>query len=240
MARAGHAGGRAGRTAKALRGWLEWVAVSSGERSAEVLERLWQFESAHPEWEPGDGWDPEVAWWAVATRDGLVLIDPLVEDWAALDRLVEQAGGCAAIIRTCHWHQRSVSVAAERYGAPVWARPLPAPSDSEPPALDQPIEAPQGLPGGLQAHNVLRDDEIAVFLPDHDALVFGDVVLRDRDGSLHMCPESWMRRNGGRARLREALTPLLDLAPRNLLVAHGPLVLGDGPRALAHALAETG
>lgn len=222
---------------------LESGRVSDVASQAEVLEHLWQFGSVHPDWTAGDDWPAEVAWWAVATRDGLVLIDPLVEDWEPVDRLVERAGGCAAVIRTCHWHERSVAVAAARYGAEVWARPLPAgqapsTSDCEPHPFGRAIEAPQTLPGGLEARDVVRDDEIAVWLPDHRALLFADVMLRDADGALHMCPESWMRRNGGRARLREALTPLLDLAPEHLLVAHGPLVLGDGPRSIAHALAE--
>jgi hypothetical protein len=94
--------------------------------TGEIIEGLWRFEALHPEWtedESGeDGWEPEVAWWAVATSDGLVLIDPLVKDWDALDQLVTDVGGCAGIVRTCHWHQRRVAEAASRYGAEVCAK----------------------------------------------------------------------------------------------------------------------
>ena len=88
----------------------------------EVLSGVWRDVALHPEWtedEGGeDGWEREVAWYAVASSDGLVLIDPLVSDWNALDRLVSAQGGCAGIVRTCHWHQRSIPEAASRYGGP--------------------------------------------------------------------------------------------------------------------------
>ncbi len=94
---------------------------------SEIIEGLWRFEALHPEWtedEGGeDGWEPQVAWWALATPHGLVLIDPLVDDWDALDHLVAEQGGCAGIVRTCHWHQRNVADAASRYSAEVWAKP---------------------------------------------------------------------------------------------------------------------
>lgn len=50
----------------------------------EVLEGLWRFEAAHPDWtedEGGEeGWDRIVVWWAVTTTRGVLLIDPLVLD----------------------------------------------------------------------------------------------------------------------------------------------------------------
>lgn len=212
--------------------------AADGAKTGEVLDRLWRFEAVHPEWIEGDGWDPEVAWWALATAAGLVLIDPLVEDWQALDRLVEQAGGCAAIVRTCLWHERSIPQAHERYGADVWARTQAG--HASPRHFDRIAEPGQPLPGGIEAIDVIRDDEIGLWLPEHEALLFGDVMLRDRDGTLTMCPESWVARAGGRARLRTVLSPLLERAPRHVLVSHGPLVLDDGPRSLARALAEPG
>lgn len=201
----------------------------------EILAGLWRFTAVHPEWEEGEDWDPEVAWWAVLGPDGLVLIDPLVEDWDELDRLVGLAGGCPGIIRTLHFHERSIPEASRRYGAEVWAR-TPPPGVPEKP-LHHRIDGEQPLPGALHAFDVLRDDEVGVWLPEQRALAFGDAVLRESDGSLTMCPESWVTRSGGRDRLRQALTPLLELQPVHVLVSHGPLVLGEGSEAMAHALA---
>jgi len=48
--------------------------------------------------------------------------DPLVDDWEALDQLVQTGADAAGIVRTRHWHQRSVSDVASRYRAQVWAK----------------------------------------------------------------------------------------------------------------------
>lgn len=187
-----------------------------------IFDGLWAFSAIHPEWEDEtDGWEPEVRWWAYRTSDGLLLIDPLVADWAALDALVEAHGGCAGVLRTTYWHDRSTGEAAERYGTQVWTK-----------------ESTEAPPHGVLVHDVVRDDEVAVWLPGPRALVFGDVVIRRPDGRLSLCPESWMRRDGGLDRLRAALRPLVELEPADVLVSHGPLVLGDGTRGLREALAS--
>lgn len=200
----------------------------------EILPRLWRFEAIHPEWEEGHDWEPAVAWWAVRTPAGLVLVDPLVEDWDALDALVQAAGGCAAIVRTCWWHERSIEAARRRYATDVWAREL---SEGAPPRhIDHPAGDGDELPGGLQAFTVVRDDEIGLWLPEQRALVFGDVMVRGKNGTLFLCPESWIARAGGHTALRVALQKLLALDVKHVLVSHGPLVLGEGHDALASAL----
>jgi hypothetical protein len=140
----------------------------------------------------------------------------LIDDWDALDRLLSENGGLAGVIRTCHWHDRSIPSIRERYGV--------TPS----------TEAP--LPGGLVAHVTVRGDELAVWLPEHRALVFGDVLLRRPDGTLTLCPESWLRSSGGRAAVRPGLYKLLALDSEHVLVSHGPTRLGDAVPALARAL----
>lgn len=202
----------------------------------EILPGLWRLTAVHPEWEEGEDWDAEVAWWALHGPDGLVLIDPLVDGWEALDELVQGAGGCAGIIRTLHYHERSIPEAAARYRAEVWARRPPPPISAGP--LDHAVPDAAALPGGVQATPLVRDDELALWLPAQRALAFGDAMLRDPDGQLSMCPDSWLARVGGPARLRQDLIPLLSLEPRHVLVSHGPLVLGDGAEAMSRALAE--
>ena len=69
--------------------------------TGEVLSRAFRFVQTHPGWSEkdggDDGWDADVAWWAVATSAGLVLVDPLVHDWTAVDGLVARQGPCAAV-----------------------------------------------------------------------------------------------------------------------------------------------
>jgi hypothetical protein len=205
----------------------------------EILDGLWRFEALHPEWtedEGGeDGWEQSVAWWAVSSPDGLLLIDPLVVRWRELDALVEQHGGCAGVVRTVHWHERSAAEAAVRYGASVWAKP-PPPVDRQWPPFDRALHEGEETLACLQPFGVERVDEVALWLPGQAALVFGDAMLRRPSGELRVCPDSWLQPAGGPARLRELLAELAKLPVEHVLVAHGPLVLGDGAASLRAAI----
>jgi glyoxylase-like metal-dependent hydrolase (beta-lactamase superfamily II) len=206
----------------------------------EVVEGLWRFVALHPdsnspEWTAAadageDGWDQLVSWWVVAVPGGLVLIDPLVEDWQALDLLLSDRGDCLGIVRTSHWHQRSVAEAASRYGVDVWAKRHPDGGAGY--VVDQEIRDRDQLFGSLRVIDVERADEIALWLGEQEALVFGDAMLRGSSGELRVCPESWLQPAGGPARLRALLRGLTELAPRHVLVSHGPFVLGDGLASL--------
>jgi glyoxylase-like metal-dependent hydrolase (beta-lactamase superfamily II) len=205
--------------------------------TGQIITGLWRFEAVHPEWteEEGgeDGWDPRVAWWAVGTTGGLVLIDPLVDDWAAVDRLVGGGGGCVGVVRTCFWHQRSIDEVASRYDAGIWARPHPDGPARYP--LDHAVSDHDELFDGLRVIDVERADEIALWLPRQQALVFGDAMIRTGAGELRVCPESWTQPEGGYARLRSRLGALSDLPIEHVLVSHGPLVTGDGLASLVSA-----
>ncbi len=205
--------------------------------TGEVLPGLWRYTAIHPEWnedEGGeDGWEPQVAWHAVASEAGLVLIDPLVTDWTVLDELVSAHDGCAGIMRTCHWHERNIADAARRYGTDVWARPA---SSSE---IDKPFDhavADGDAPFGMRVIDIERIDEVGLWLEAQRALVFGDAMIRRESGELRMCPPSWTQPPGGREQLREALSGLTALPVAHVLVSHGPLVLGDGLPSLTAAV----
>jgi len=186
-------------------------------RVQEVADGLWRWTGLHPDWKPGEDWDQEVGCVYYGGPDAVVLVDPLAppEDeerfWAALDRDVERAGKPVRVLLTVSWHGRSVKAVAERYGA----------------ATDGP------LPAGVEAHAAPAGDETVYWLPEHGALVFGDVVL-DAEGGVRLCPESWL--DGTLAQLKEELRPLLDLPVERLLVSHGEPVLEGGHAALARAL----
>jgi hypothetical protein len=208
------------------------------EFDGEVLPGLWRFSAEHPAWteqEGGeDGWDRLVAWWATSTSRGLLLIDPLITEWAELDRLVTAQGGCAGVVRTIHWHQRSVAAVAARYSASVWAM---QPSDLEQrQPLDHALHDRAELWDGIQAFFLERDDEITLWLPQQAALLFGDAMLRRVDGQLRVCPDSWTQPEGGADRLRVLLGELGQLPIEHVLVSHGPLVTGSGLESLQAAI----
>jgi hypothetical protein len=210
----------------------------AAQPTGEILDGLWRFEALHPEWtewEAGgeDGWEPVVGWWALSTPAGLVLVDPLIDDWPVVDRLVEAHGGCAGIIRTCHWHQRSTAEAADRYRTGVWAMRFQ--NNGDEPPLHRELSDREELFDGLIAREVERDDEVALWLVNQRALIFGDAMLRRANGQLWVCPDSWTQPAGGPSRLRALLRELTELPVEHVLVSHGPLVLGDGLSSLRAA-----
>lgn len=202
-----------------------------------IIEGLWRFEALLPDWtehEGGeDGWEQSVAWWAVAALGGVVLIDPLIDDWEELDRFVAGRGGCIGVVRTCHWHQRTVADVTTRYGVGVWASPHP--DDQAPYAVDHAVSDGDELFDGLRVIDVERVDEIALWLPRQRALIFGDAMIRTQAGELRVCPETWTQPEGGPPRLRSLLGALAALPVEHVLVSHGPFVLGDGLASLRRA-----
>ncbi|HEY1713797.1 MAG TPA: hypothetical protein VGG07_12895 [Solirubrobacteraceae bacterium] len=198
--------------------------------SRQIIAGLWQFEALLPDWTEADndedGWEQNVAWWAVEAPGGLILIDPLIDDWHALDRLVADGGGCAGVVRTCHWHQRSIVEVASRYDAGVWARPNPDGEAGR--AFDHAVNDRDEPFDGVRVLDVERADEIALWLPQRRALVFGDAMIRTRAGELRVCPETWTQPEGGPTRLRSLLGALSSLPVDHVLVSHGPLVMGNG------------
>lgn len=205
--------------------------------AGEILDGVWRFEAIHPEWTEEDGgeegWEPLVGWWAVRAPAGLVLVDPLVDDWEAIDRLVEDHDGCAGIIRTIHWHQRSIAHAAARYHAEVWAGPYRGHPPA--PALDHEVSDGDELFGGIVAYEMERDDEIALWLATQRALTFGDAMLRRGEGQLRVCPDSWTQPPGGPPRLRARLRELSELPVEHVLVSHGTEMVGEGRESLRAA-----
>ena len=126
-------------------------------------------------------------------RSIAVLIDPLIDDWDALDSLVAGASGCAGVVRTCHWHQRSIDEVVSRYDVPVWARRDP--DGNVPHALDHAVDDRQVLFDRLRIIDAERADEVALWLPhqragltelpvEHVLVSHGPLVLGDGLASL--------------------------------------------------------
>ena len=183
----------------------------------ELRSGLKRWTAPHPQWKPeADELDKSyrpVASLVYRAADTLVFVDPLVPDelWPALDAEVAEAARPVVVLTTIHWHARSRDAVVARY-------------DGE---LDR-------LPGGVRSFPAERQQEVALWLEDARALVFGDAVLGDQSGGLRVCP--WFKFADERKRTVEALRPLLELPIELVLPAHGNVVLEDGRAALARAL----
>ena len=192
-----------------------------------IRDGLWRWTAPHPDWKPSsEGWEKDVGCVYYEGPDAVVLIDPLVpaDDaarfWEALDRDVERAGRPVVVLRTVHWHQRSIDDVLARYpGARAW-------------------DGDAGtLPAGVAAYAAARKHEIVFWIEEHRALVPGDVLLGTADGGVRPCPDSWLPNGTTGEELRESLRPLLELPVDMVLLSHGRPVLANGRDALAAALA---
>jgi glyoxylase-like metal-dependent hydrolase (beta-lactamase superfamily II) len=188
-------------------------------RVHEIATGLWRWTALHPAWTPADGgpdgWEQEMSCYFYAGSDAIVLFDPLVpmEDrdrfFEALDRDVERLGQPVCVLLTVDDHRRSSADLAERYGGAIGE-----------------------VPSGVEIP-VDRWGERVYWIPEHGALVFGDVVL-ERGGGLEL-PRTWIGEEQYDA-VVEGLCPLLELPIERALVTHGEPVLDDGRAALEAAL----
>jgi glyoxylase-like metal-dependent hydrolase (beta-lactamase superfamily II) len=195
----------------------------------ELRPGLWRWTASHPEWDHAEQWGPDVGSVYAELPESVVVIDPLVPDdeeerfWSALDADVKRLGLPVHVLLTVHWHERSVAVVLDRYGATLW-RP----------------EEKGDLPGGVKAEVVQGTDwvEAAFFLEQHRALVTGDLLIGS-DGGIEL-PVSWFpkaEQDWVRSELKPMLRERLGALPVELvLVSHGEPVLENGADALERAL----
>jgi hypothetical protein len=185
----------------------------------ELATGLWYWTGLHPGWTPADGgpdgWGQEVGCVYYEAPGAVVLFDPLVpmEDpdrfYEALDRDVERAARPVHVLQTVDAHRRSCEKLAERYGGTVGERP-------------------EGVEVGTEAWG-----EVVYWIPEHRALVAGDVIVGRAKGL--EVPRTWV---GDRYdEVVEALRPLLELPVERVLVTHGEPVLSGGREAVERALA---
>jgi glyoxylase-like metal-dependent hydrolase (beta-lactamase superfamily II) len=185
------------------------------------------------------------------TKDGVVLIDPILppeDPESFLDHLTrEVVDQQVHVLVTVFWHTRSAAAMVERYSARVWA---PARGKAaiarRAGVVTDAFRQGDPLPGGVQAFATARAAEVVYWIPQHRALVPGDVLLgegakgggtrRAGPGGLRLCPESWLPEGTGHAKLAASLRPLLDLEVERVLVSHGEPILVGGRDALAAAL----
>jgi glyoxylase-like metal-dependent hydrolase (beta-lactamase superfamily II) len=191
----------------------------------EIGRGLWWWTAAHPAWTPedlegGKGWEQVVSSYALAADDGHVLFDPLIDDWDSLDRQVEQHGPPAILI-TILWHVRSSQQLLERYdAASLWAHEPASEWIGERAPVTKTFLPGDDLPGGVEAIPMRRIEEVAYLLPDHNAVVIGDTILR-HGARAELCPPTWVRKSETFAPAEEAARGLVARAPDRLLLTHG-------------------
>ena len=182
----------------------------------EIAPGLWWWTGPHPDWSPedledGKGWEQIVSSYALATDDGLVLIDPLLDSWEDLDRLVAEHGPPAALI-TILWHVRSAPQILERYDdASVWAHEPAAEWIGERTRYTNTFNVGDKLPGGVEAIHMRRIEEVAYWLPKDNSVVVGDTILGHGEGAA-MCPPTWVRKSETIEPARDAVRQLLERA----------------------------
>jgi glyoxylase-like metal-dependent hydrolase (beta-lactamase superfamily II) len=196
-------------------------------RARELAPGLHRWTAWHAEWRE------EVGCVAAETADGLVFFDPLQPP--------AELGVPAHVLVTVYWHARS---AADAGAARVWASTRSArPLRSRGIAVSDVYRAGDDLPGGICALQTPRASEVAYWLPEHGALVVGDVLLgagakpRATGAALRLCPERWLGA-GTHDDLRAMLRPLLALPVERVLPSHGEPVLAGARDALAGLLAQ--
>jgi hypothetical protein len=192
-----------------------------------VAPGLWRWTAPHPDWTPEADWPEDVGCVYYEGADAVVLIDPLVPAdeagrfWEALDRDVERAGRSVVVLRTVHWHHRSIDDVVARYpAARAWT-----------------AESHDALPAGVEAFRVERADETLFWIVEHRALVSGDVLLGTEDGGIRVCPDSWLAKEFRGPAFKTSVRFLLELPIELVLVSHGQPVIENGREALAAALA---
>ena len=203
-----------------------------------ITPRLWRWTGQHEEWKE------DVGCVYYKTKDGIVLIDPLVPTeesdrfLGTLDR--EVAGHPVHVLVTIFWHTRSAATLAERYGARIWAPTTSRAAVARRAGVVTDAFRPgDALPGGVEAFRTARSTEVVYWIPTQASLVPGDVLLGDGSCGVRMCPESWLPDTTKHGDLAASLAPLLDLPIKRILVSHGEPVLENGEAALATALSAT-
>lgn len=200
---------------------------------------LWRWTAHYEEW--GD----TVGCVYYEGHDAIVLIDPLVPTeateatrfWKALDRDVARIGFPVHVYTTVFWHVRSAGEVVRRYDGKLHAPSRARAANEKRAGVSVSTFRPgDTLPGGIEALATGRATEVVYWIPEHRALVPGDVLLGAESGGLRLCPVSWLPSSVTHAKLRAALKPLLDLPVERVLVSHGEPVTVAARARLSEAL----
>jgi Metallo-beta-lactamase superfamily len=166
--------------------------------------------------------------YAVATEQGVVMIDPLPLEEGALSSL----GRVEAIVLTCGSHQRCAWRYRREFGVEVHAPALAKEIDEEPDVrYGDGHVLPVGLhpvftPGaGTTQHTLLLGDSKVAFVPD--------MLVETPEGRVAMLASRWMY---DPEQARRSVEKLLDLDFDVLCLTHGGAVTENAKDAVREAL----
>jgi glyoxylase-like metal-dependent hydrolase (beta-lactamase superfamily II) len=182
----------------------------------DVVEGLWIWRRAHPDWSPDSDWEAPVTTTVVRTGGEVALLDPLEppEEAHRVWKRLEAARPTMAVVLKPD-HVRDVDLFVARYGIRAFGPSLFWPGDVPETELE-PVEPGTELPGGLLAlYDGRGRNETPLWLPEQRALVFAD-ALTERDGDLRVWGTPWHEE-----RALPALRALLDLPFEHVIVSHG-------------------
>jgi glyoxylase-like metal-dependent hydrolase (beta-lactamase superfamily II) len=181
----------------------------------DVAPGLWIWRIEHPDWRPGNDWDPLVTAVCVESRGEVAVLDPIAppdndEVWARLD-----ARPPTLVVVLKPDHVRDVDAFTRRYGARPYGPRLFWPDDVPETRL-QPFDPGEELPGGLLAlFDGRARAETPLWLPEQRALVFAD-ALTAPEGDLRVWHTPWHEQ-----RVLPELRKLLELPFELVIVSHG-------------------
>jgi glyoxylase-like metal-dependent hydrolase (beta-lactamase superfamily II) len=170
---------------------------------------------------------------ALMTREGLVLIDPVRLDPAALGALPRPMATCL----TARCHQRAAWRYRRELGAEVWLPADAAEADERP---DHTYADGDRLPGGLTALRTPGPEwPHYSFLHEGDPgiLFCSDLVGADDTGTLHFIPPQF---HEDPAATRVSVEKLLDLPFEVMCLDHGAPIVNDPKAAIREVLARPG
>lgn len=220
----------------------------------ELRPGLWHWQARHPDWEPGEPWDPNVSSYAIDDGEHLLLFDPLGVPAQFVELAPERQSG---IVLTAPWHERDSQQLVERLGVPVYT-PLP---DSAQYLMDtygitaeqagdgspdlvwllrenkgeaRPFSAGDKLPFGADVLRGHKPNDTVLWIESKRAVISGDTLV-DFGNGLEI-NERWLRPGVTREDVAAPLRPLLELPVEHVLATHGgPTDLGDLERALSRS-----
>jgi hypothetical protein len=169
---------------------------------------------------------------ALLTREGLVLIDPVRLDDAALGALPRPM----ATLLTARCHQRAAWRYRRDLGAEVWLPEDSVAADEQP---DHTYGDGDRLPGGLKAFRTPGPEwphYSFLYEGDLGILFCSDLVSADDTGTLHFIDPSF---HEDPAATRVSTEKLLDLPFEVLCLDHGAPIVNDPKAAIRDVLARS-